>query len=134
MYREKLLQFINSILPVGYEDRDVRIRNILINPVVKQAGLLPLLEKFKQNTALHRLIIDRTELTHRLHYGVKFDFYFRPVSEKKTDKPELFKKWVGEWEKEIKLRAKRTMKSEQTISIINHSLAQKIVAYKKSVR
>ncbi len=80
-YREKLLQFINAILPVGYTEGQVRIEHILINPIVKKAKLLKLLEKFKKNTALSKVIKDRHSLTHKLYYGKEFDHYFRPKPE-----------------------------------------------------
>jgi len=133
-YREKLLQFINAILPVGYKDNEVRIRHILINPIVKQAGLLLLLGKFKKDTVLSRVINDRTELTHRLYYGKKFDHYFRPKTEEDMEKPEKFRKWCGEWKKGITSRAKRINKCERIISNINNSIAQKVIDYKNSVK
>ncbi len=138
VYQEKLLHFINAILPVGYDDKDVRIQHILINPVVKQAGLLPLLGKFKQNSSLSAVIGERTDLTHRLYYGNKFDHYFRPKTEPEvendTNKYDKFKKWCSEWKKEITSRATRINMCDRIISIINNSIAQKIIDYKNSLK
>lgn len=134
VYREKLLQFINAVLPVGYKDNQVRIEHILINPIVKQSGLLPLLEKFKTNGVLSKVINDRKDLTHRLYYGQKFDHYFRPkTAEKlKSKKPEEVKKWFKEWLSQITTRATNTNNCERVISTINNSIAQKIIDYKRT--
>lgn len=136
VYREKLLHFINAVIPIGYEDNDVRIQHILINPIVRQAGLLSLLSKFKQNSALSIMISERTALTHRLLYGIKFDHYFRPIVElddKKAGQLEKFEKWCREWKNEITSRAQRTNKCGQIVSAINNTIARKIVDYKDSI-
>lgn len=133
MYREKLIHFINSFLPIGYEDKEVRIRHILINPVVKQAGLLNVLKKFKDNTVLSNIIDDRERLTHRLFYGQEFDDYFRPKSPLKIKSEEEFKKWSNDWRKEIVARAQRTNKCIWMVDDINNTIAEKLIRYKKGL-
>lgn len=129
-YREKLMQFINAVLPVGYEDKEVRMRHILINPIVKQAGLIPYFEKFKTNAFLSNVIADRAKLTHRLYYNKEFDRYLRPQTKKEIKSDTEFSNWCNEWKKEILLRGQRTNKCTFIIDDINNSLAKKLTDYK----
>jgi len=131
-YREKLLQFVNAVLPVGYQDREVRIRFVLINPIVKQAGILQLLALFKKNASLSKVIEERTQLTHRLYYWKDVDTYLRPMTEIKKDKELL--KWYDDWKKEVSSRAILTNKCSKLVSQINNTLAQKIVDYKEATK
>lgn len=130
-YREKLLQFVNAVLPVGYSEREVNIRNILINPTVKVSKILPLIEKFKKKTPLNRLIKDRNALTHKLYYGAAFDAYFRPQSNPDDMDLKDFKSWCNNWKREILSRATATNKCTLLANEINNEMAQKIITYKK---
>ncbi|MFY9462096.1 MAG: Cthe_2314 family HEPN domain-containing protein [Candidatus Sungiibacteriota bacterium] len=133
-YRENLLQFINSILPVGYTEKQVRIEHILINPIVRRAKLMGLLEKFSKNTVLSKMIKDRHSLTHRLYYGTEFDHFFRPKVEKEIKKPEQFKKWCYDWKKQITERAKQANDSTRATSNINNTIAKRVIDYKEELR
>jgi|SRR3989344_2800746 len=133
-YREKLLQFVNAMLPVGYTEKQVRIEHILINPIVKQAKLLGLLEKFKKNTSLSKAIQDRNSLTHKLYYGREFDHFFRPKTETEMEKPEQFKKWCDGWKDQIMSRAALTNTCTRIAFDINNTIARKIIDYKNSIR
>lgn len=128
-YREKLLQFLNAILPIGYREKDVRITHILINPVINQAGILPLIEAFGKNTSLNRVINDRTKLTHRLYYLKEIDYSLRPMG-KYSDKPDEYIKWYDDWRREFMSRAKLANDCTAKVSQINNSIAQKIIDYK----
>ncbi len=135
--REKLLQFINAIIPVGYDERDVRIKHLIINPIIKQTKLLPIIKIFKSNKKLSKIIDDRNKLTHKLYYGKKFDHYLRPKNRPTFDSTKdevLFKKWCSDWKKEIETRAKLTNYFTRAIFKINHELAPKIIKYKNSHR
>ena len=48
-FRDKLLQFVNAILPVGYAEQDVRFRNMMVNPEIKKSGILKDLEKDRKS-------------------------------------------------------------------------------------
>lgn len=132
-YREKILQFVNAILPVGYTDKEVRIQHLLINPIISQAGILVALKKFKKNTPMSTIIGDRTKLTHRLYYEDGFDNYFRPKAPEIRNEKN-FSRWVKDWGKQIASRAQLANKCTKLTSDINNQLAQKIMVYKDQLR
>jgi len=133
-FREKVLKFINAILPVGFvRDRDVKVQFMIINPVVKQAKLVSLIQEFDNKKDLGKIIDDRHSLTHKLYYGKEFDHYLRPKNIE-TKNLKDFKQWCLKWGKEILDRAKITEKSMYTISKMNHDLTSKIINYKNSLK
>ncbi len=130
-FREKILQFLNATLPIGYTEKQVKIEHIIINPIVKQAKIIPLIEKFsKPTSALCKLIADRHQLTHRIYYGDKFDHFLRP---NQNVNQSSFESWLGEWEKEILKRAAQVGRAEYEISEICNHLAERIMTYKDSI-
>lgn len=131
-YREKLLQFINAVLPVGYTEKQVRISHLLINPTVRQAGLVPSLHKFQKNSSLSRAIGDRNLMTHRLYFGTEFDHYFRPKLEKIENETQ-FKKWCKEWNNHIVLKAKLTNECISAVSKLDNEIAEKIINYREYI-
>ena len=130
-FREKLLKFINAVLPVGFDEGDVKIQFMIINPVVIQAGLLSLIQEFNNTKGLGKAIKDRHLLTHKLYYGKEFDHYLRPKSIE-PKKIEGFKKWCSKWKKEISERAKLTVNCMYAIYKMNHDLTARIIKYKDS--
>lgn len=134
IYREKLLQFINAVLPVGYPEKNVRIEHILINPIVKQAGLLPVVSKFHKNTKLSKLVRERKLMTHQLYYKDEFDHYFRPRTEGGFEDLTQFKKWCNDWRKQITSRARITNEAFIVIGDMDREVAEKVVAYRESLR
>lgn len=126
--REKLLQFINSVLPVGYKDDQVKINHLIINPVIKISGILTEIEKFNKRKALGKIISDRKSLTHRLYYK-DVDHYLRPKT-KVVEKDA----WFKEWSKEIVGRSQMANSAMSDLSSINHSLSEKIILYRKAVK
>jgi hypothetical protein len=124
--REKLLQFINAVLPVGYEDDQVSIRHMIINPIVKDSGIVSEIEKFNKKKALGKIIGDRKRLTHRLYY-TDVDHYLRPKYQK--DQKDY---WFKEWSREISNRANLANLAMSNLVDINHGLSDKIVSYKQS--
>lgn len=124
--REKLIHFLNAIIPVGYEDKDVDIKKLIINPTIKEIGLLGCLKKFNGQQALGKVIQDRNSLTHRLYFSEKFDHYLRP-SDFKTKKPE----WFKEWKKQVETHVNRAHSAIYILHVINHAVTEKIIAYKK---
>ncbi len=123
--REKLIHFLNAVLPVGYPDNEVSIKSLLINPTIKSSGLLTDLKKFNGQQALGKIISDRNSLTHRLYYHEKFDHYLRPANQgnKKQD-------WFIDWRKQIETHINRANTSMAILTRLNHEIAQKIIAYK----
>jgi len=133
-FREKVLKFINATLPVGFEkDKDVKIQFMIVNPVVKQARLVSLIQEFDNKKDLGKVVEDRNSLTHKLYYGKEFDHYLRPKNIEPKN-PKDFKQWCIDWGKEISDRAKLTEKSMYAISKMNHDLTSKIIDYKDSLR
>jgi len=137
VYREKMIQFINAFMPIGYEDNEIRIKHLLINPVIKQAGLLFIFRKFKENTYLSNVIASREKLTHKLFYGKDFDALFRPLGDKKggTKKTEEeFKKWTDNWKKEIQQRAEETNRCTAILRKTDPALANKLIQFKSKIK
>ena len=133
-FREKLLQFINAVLPVGYDEREVNMRQMTINPVVKQAKLLHVLERFKDDGDLGKITKDRQLLTHRLYFSGQIDHYLRPVGVVSFKNKQEFKTWCDNWKKEIMQRAKLTDKFTDAIFDINHEITPRIVNYKELLK
>ncbi|MFA5349122.1 MAG: Cthe_2314 family HEPN domain-containing protein [Candidatus Paceibacterota bacterium] len=133
-FREKILKFINAILPVGFEkDKDVKIQFMMVNPVVKNAGLLPIIQEFAGKKNLKKLIEDRHSLTHMLYYGKEFDHYLRPKNIEPKNEQE-FKQWCINWKAEVVNRAKLAQSSMNIISKMNMDLANRVVRYKNSIK
>jgi hypothetical protein len=126
-FRERVVHFLNVAIPIGYEERDVKIDHLLINPTIKLGGFASVLEKFRKNNILGKIITDRHTLTHRLYYG-KNDSYLRP-----SPNGPVNKKWFKAWEKEIEIRAKMINEAELIISRICNEVATKFVNYKKNL-
>jgi len=133
-FREKVLKFINAILPVGFvKDRYATIQHMMVMPIVKQAGLLSVIQEFDNKKDLGKVINDRHALTHKLYYGKEFDHYLRPRNiEPKSAKE--FKQWCTQWRKEISNRAELSENCMYTISKMNHELTAKIINYKDSLK
>ncbi len=133
-FREKILKFINAILPVGFEkDKDVKIQFMIVNPVVKQARLVSLIQEFNNKKNLGKVIKDRHSLTHKLYYNKEIDHYLRPKNAEPKN-PKDFKKWCIDWKKEISNRAELTQESIYAISKMNHDLTSKIINYRDSLK
>jgi len=134
VFREKVLKFINAVLPVGFtRDRDVKIQFMMVMPVVKQAGLLSVIQEFDNKKDLGRVIDDRHSLTHKLYYGKEFDHYLRPRNIEPKNAKE-FKQWCINWRKAISDRASLSENSMYAISKMNHDLTAKIINYKDSLK
>lgn len=126
--REKILQFINAILGIGFEERDVAVTRMLREPSIKRSGLDKILALFEKTP----LMIDRKLLTHRIYYGSSFDHYFRPKKKIDTETEqgkEEFKKWCIDWRKEITNRARLTNRFTESMYKMNHELASKLEKY-----
>ena len=131
-FREKLLQFMNAVLKLNFDERDVKIKFIKINPTVIEAKLIPILDKFDKKGNLKKIIQDRNSLTHKLYYGEAFDYYLRPIMPNSAGEAE-FKKWISGWKREITTRSKHTEEFTYVVACINHELATKLVKYKDSL-
>ncbi|MCH7883541.1 hypothetical protein IIA95_03970 [Patescibacteria group bacterium] len=132
-FRERLFGFTNEILELGYVERDTTIKNLKIHPVVRQAKLLTILDKFNDQNNLGKIIKDRHSLTHKLYYGKEFDHYLRPTKMGFKNEYE-FKKWCSEWKKEITNRSSLTNKTTGIVYKIAHDLASNIIEFKGKLR
>lgn len=129
-FREKLIQFLNAFLRLNFDERDVKIKFIQINPTVINAGLSPMLGKFEKHKKLENIIQDRNLVTHKLYYGETFDHYLRPISPGPVKDGE-FKKWCNSWKREITIRSKNIDEITHMVSDMNHELARKLIKYKE---
>ncbi len=127
--REKLIHLLNDILPIGFKDEEVNIKQILMQPVLKTSGLLKDLEKFKSPSVLGETVKDRNTLTQKLYY-VAVDHYLHPKSGSGTT---VTKEWFKDWRKQIENRSARATKGMHAITELNHSLSEKIVQYRRSI-
>ncbi len=132
-FREKLLQFINAIFKLNFDERDVKIKFIRINPIVIEAKLISILDKFDKKKTLGKIIQDRNSLTHKLYYGEGFDHFLRPIADVLKNEVE-YKKWCSSWKREITTRSKHTDEFTHVVFDINHELAAKVVKYKEKKR
>lgn len=127
-YREKILQFVNAILPVGYSDKEVSIKHILINPIVKGAKIVQIIEKFQKDPTLSHIISNRTKLTHRLSSQHR---YLMPKIEDEKTSGKKIKSWFDKWRTEIEELAEEANSSTISVSRINNNLAEKIIKFKE---
>src|SRR5690242_1664034 len=72
-YRDKLMLFLNAVIPLGFKDeRDVAIKVVAIQPLIRTVGLEPTLKLFsKRGSIICETINERNVLTHRIYYGPK---------------------------------------------------------------
>jgi hypothetical protein len=126
--REKIVHFLNVVIPIGYTDKDIKITHLLINPVIKSSGFKSILEKFKENNILGKIITDRNALTHKLYYE-KNDRYFRPQGDGQDD-GQVTKKWFKDWEIQIESKAKAINNAELAVNRLCNEIASKLVKYK----
>src|SRR5215468_10080924 len=127
--RDKLLQFLNAVLPIGFTETEVRYRLIIMQPVIKHSKLLVELERFGKRQALGGIITDRNSLTHKLYYGERFDHYYRPI-EPTPNTNERFKKWKTE----ILERATKANKSFKEIIRVTNNVAGKVIDWKEQAK
>lgn len=130
--REKVLLFINAGLKIGFHPNEVTMKMIRINPTVKEAGIISVLDKFDSSKggSLGQLVQERNILTHRLSYGAQ-DRLLRPESEEMEDD---FRGWCKKWAKNISTQAKRVDKAEYQVADLHHGLAQKTLSYREKIR
>lgn len=132
-FREKILHFINAVLPAGYVEHDVNIKTMIINPKVKDAKLLSLIKLFDSSTTtspMGKLVKDRNSLTHKLYYGQVTDHLLRPLQLPEITDEASLKEWCKKWNKEITDRTKLCNAAEMQMYEINHELSAKIIKYK----
>jgi hypothetical protein len=130
IYREKVIHFLNVALKIDYPDGSVNFKLVSQNQIVTKAGLASVIERFTSNTnALGKLIKHRKTLTHRQSYGLA-DPYLRPDSE--GVKPEEFKDWSRKWQRNIAERAKLADAANKQLYTINHTLSEKVIAYRST--
>ena len=134
VFREKTLLYLNAGLLINFPTSDVKLMVILNNDITKKAGLLSTLKKFDSRSSdpLGKLIKDRNSLTHRLYYE-STDRYFRP-SVPDDDNEDEFKKWCKEWFKNIKEKSELVDQAENHMDLINHALAEKVLAYREKLK
>ena len=132
--REKLIHFINAVVPIGFPDNKVRIEVFLTHPLLKEIGILYLLEKFqtgspKKPNVLGELIENRNSLTHRLYYYNNIDHYMRPMN-LDPSKNGIDKAWFRQWVTQIDNHAEQAIKGMDILGDLNHELSKKLVFYK----
>ncbi|MFA7653727.1 MAG: Cthe_2314 family HEPN domain-containing protein [Candidatus Magasanikbacteria bacterium] len=129
-FREKMLLFLNEILPLNYNGNDINIKNVINHPFIKQAKLLSTIKKFETNKNLKKIIEERNTLTHKLYYNINFDHYLRPQNRPIKKSKKEFKEWCEDWKNEISNRAELTNIFTHAIFSINHDMAPKIIKFR----
>jgi hypothetical protein len=129
-YREKLVQFINAALPVGFSEKEAKINNLCTNPEVKRAKLNSALESFNESgMTLCKIIAERNSFTHNIYYGKDFNRLLQPRTENmETEKQ--FRTWCKRWREEIHSRAQRASDAVMEINDIDRKVAVKIIQLK----
>jgi hypothetical protein len=129
--REKVLQFLNAAMSIGYTERDATIKNLLINPTIKKLKLDKSLSKFdtRSTNSLGKIIKDRHGLTHKLYYGQSVDHFLRPLIPYDVKDEVSFKEWCKKWKEEITSRTKLVANAEMQVSGINHELTDALMSF-----
>jgi Cthe_2314-like HEPN len=131
--REKIVLYLNAALQIGFKPKEVNIKLIIMNPATKEAGLMPVLEKFDtaKKSQLGTLIKHRKTLTHHASYGIT-DPYLRPEDDEEDESD--FQLWCRKWARNIVSRAKEVDVAQHQLDGINHMLAEKVVKFRESKR
>lgn len=132
--REKVLRFINAVLPVGWPEKEVNVRVMLNHSTVKTAKLDKLIVKFDSNSSnpLGDLVKNRNQLTHKLYYP-KTDHYLRPPMSVSSGHDEFdYKEWFKQWKKRIKEKETTVSHAAQELSDLNHELSEKVYLFRSN--
>lgn len=137
-YRDKLCQFINQALKLGYDENEMNLlEKIKKNGIAKKAHIDTELKKFSENIFLKWAHEKRKLLTHRLYYGSKNTGYhplMMPALEDKKTK-EITTKNINElikkWKEKITKEAGQADGFTSRIMKINDSVMEKINQFNK---
>jgi hypothetical protein len=132
--REKIIQYLNAALQIGFKPGEVNIKSISINPAIKEAGLTQVLDKFNttKKSQLGDLVKHRKTLTHHASYALT-DTYLRPDFEEDEEDND-FHDWCKKWGRNINSRAKEVDTAQHQLDNINHLLAEKVLAFREKKR
>jgi predicted GIY-YIG superfamily endonuclease len=121
-------------MPIGYDDSDVRIKHILINPTIKISGIKSRLEEFSDKKLLfYKIVHDRNQMTHELYFpAMGVNRVLQPLHKAFKDEKD-FKTWCKKWKEQVTKRARDADLCTARLSSIDNEIATKIVEYKESL-
>ncbi len=126
-FRDKLVQFINQALRIGFEEKSTGVLGTIVSHgTVRDAHIDTEIKKFDQDKDFSEALSERTLMTHRRYYKVEagYNMLLIPGSEAK-DRVEKLKLW----KQNIKVKANRANRIVLKIMDIDDRVMQKINDY-----
>lgn len=128
-YRDKMVQFINQALGIGFDEKTTGALGAIINnKIVKDAHLDTELKKFNKDKDFKDTLNERTLLAHRRYYKAEtgYDYLMRPNTKAKdaSEKSKL-------WKQNIQAKTSRANRIIVKMMDINDRVVQKINEYLK---
>lgn len=118
-FREKLTQFINQALLLGYGERERDLMGkMAVNRITTEAHIDTEVKKFNTNTEMKAILSKRVSLSHLRYYNPETGYspYLYPDEEKHPkDLRDFIKRWRKNVDKEAK-QANRFVKLAQEVS------------------
>jgi hypothetical protein len=127
-YRDKIVQFINQSLRLGFDEGAMGVLNaIRSNRIVKESHLDTELRRFEKNKDFKDVLSERILMTHRRYYKPElgYDALMKPATSK-TGK-ELLKLW----KQNIELKTNRANRIVLAVTSMNNRVMDKINVYNK---
>ncbi len=124
-YRDKLVQFINQALKIGFDETTMGILGpISKNRTIKDAHLDTEIKKFQKDKDFKEVLSERILMTHRRYYGKEnaYSPLMTPNLEGIADKNAFFKNW----KQNVLAKANRTNRLVLKTMDMNDRVMEKI--------
>lgn len=120
-FRDKIAQFVNHGLELGYPENTQNLMNIMSNNrIYKESRVGTELKKFKENKNLKEILSMRIKFSHKNYYGDDYSPLFMPKSFNPKDD---IKKTISSWRKNMDIEVSKA--NEFTVIAID--IANKVV-------
>ena len=126
-YRDKLVQFINQALRIGFDEKAMGVLSTIISHgTIRDAHVDTELKKFDKDKDFKEILSERVLMTHRRYYQVEagYNRLMRPLSEAKNLKDDLKR-----WKQNIQTKANRADRIVLRVTDINDRIMDKINDY-----
>lgn len=131
-YRDKLVQFINQALRIGFDEGTMGILNVIAtHKIVCDARLDTEIKKFLKDKDFKEILSERILLSHRRYYQSKtgYDRLLQPRTEVKSSK-----EGIKRWKENIQTKTDRANRVCLKVVDMNDRVMQKINDYKQRAR
>lgn len=126
-YRDKLVQFINQALRIGFDEKAMGVLSTIISHgTIRDAHLDTELKKFDKDKDFKQILSERILMTHRRYYQIEtgYNRLMQPLSDAKNPKEDLKR-----WKQNIQTKANRADRIVLRIRDINDRVMDKINEY-----